>query len=92
MSASLMAVADFNLNGKPDIAAGNAVLLGNGDGTFLGVQLGTVPNSAGPIAIGDFQNNGRPDVAMLLQQESISAASTCTMSTFSVTTARACCR
>jgi hypothetical protein len=31
-----IAVADFNGDGKPDIAASNVVLLGNGDGTFQG--------------------------------------------------------
>ncbi|HXW91842.1 MAG TPA: VCBS repeat-containing protein, partial [Terriglobales bacterium] len=62
---SYMAVADFNLDGKPDIAAGNVVLLGNGNGTFQGVQLGISPDTAGPIAIGDFANNGIPYVAML---------------------------
>ena len=29
-----IAIADFNRDGKPDIAAENIVLLGNGDGTF----------------------------------------------------------
>jgi FG-GAP-like repeat len=69
LSPSSMAVADFNLDGKPDIAAGNAVLLGNGNGTFQGIQLGIVPDTAGSIAIGDFENNGIPDVAMLSNQE-----------------------
>lgn len=74
LTPSYMAVADFNLDGKPDIAAGNAVLLGNGNGTFQGIQLGIVPDTAGAIAIGDFANNGIPYVAMLSNQESTSVA------------------
>jgi hypothetical protein len=33
-----IAVADFNGDGKPDVAIGNTVLLGNGDGTFRGID------------------------------------------------------
>jgi hypothetical protein len=66
---SWIAIADFNLDGKPDVAAGNAVLLGNGNGTFHGIQLGVVPG-VGPAAItGDFENNGTPDVALLSNPE-----------------------
>ena len=35
-----VAVADFNGDGKPDVAIGNTVLLGNGDGTFGGEFTG----------------------------------------------------
>ena len=35
-----VAVADFNGDGKPDVAIGNTVLLGNGDGTFGGEFCG----------------------------------------------------
>jgi len=36
-----IAIADFNGDGKADIAASNVVLLGNGDGTFQGkTQIG----------------------------------------------------
>jgi FG-GAP-like repeat len=34
-----VAVADFNADGKPDVAIGNTVLLGNGDGAFRGIEF-----------------------------------------------------
>ena len=63
-----LAVADFNLDGKPDVAAIGNILLGNGDGTFKGVSA--VPVSlpafgAPPIAVGDFDKDGAPDLAVL---------------------------
>src|SRR5215469_5988405 len=36
-----VAIADLNGDGKLDVASGNAVLLGGGDGTFQGIQAGT---------------------------------------------------
>jgi hypothetical protein len=59
-----IAIADFNHDGKPDIAAQNGVLLGNGDGSFPGIQLSTV----GPqniALVGDFEKNGRMDAAAI---------------------------
>ena len=38
LSSSGVALADFNGDGKPDVAIGNTVLLGNGDGTFRGIE------------------------------------------------------
>jgi VCBS repeat protein/FG-GAP repeat protein len=64
-----MAIADFNLDGRPDIAAGSAVLLGNGDGSFQGIPLGVVPDYTGPAVVGHFGNNGAPGVAMLSNQQ-----------------------
>lgn len=40
-------VADFNSDGKPDIAAGNSLLLGNGDGTLQAIEA--APVSSDPI-------------------------------------------
>jgi hypothetical protein len=62
---SSVAVADFNLDGKPDVAVNGIVFLGNGNGTFRGEEI--VPLPAGPTAavVGDFGNNGIQDVAAI---------------------------
>jgi hypothetical protein len=66
------AVADFNLDGNLDIASGN-ILLGNGNGTFQGIQDVLLPITAvmGPTSTvtGDFESNGKVDVATLAQPE-----------------------
>lgn len=59
-----IATADFNGDGKLDIAAGG-VLLGNGDGTFEGIQLGVMASPPYFDATGDFDKNGTIDVAAL---------------------------
>ena len=43
-----LVVADFNGDGKLDVAGGNAVLLGNGDGSLQGVPLGVITLEAFP--------------------------------------------
>ena len=59
-----LAVADFNGDGKLDIASGqaDALLLGNGDGTFQSPL--TLGASGWGIAVGDFNGDGRPDLAV----------------------------
>jgi len=64
-----VAIADFNLDGKLDIASGGAALLGNGNGSFQGIQLGVVPNPPDGAIVGDFDNNGTQDVALLSESQ-----------------------
>ena len=68
-----LAVADFNGDGKLDVASGagdafrprsgdNGTLLGNGDGTFQApLRLGA---SGQGSVVGDFNGDGRPDLAI----------------------------
>ncbi|MGC9948408.1 MAG: VCBS repeat-containing protein [Bryobacteraceae bacterium] len=70
-----VAVADFNGDGKLDLAVASqlfdccfpgavAVLLGNGDGTFqpaVTYDVGVGPSS---VAVGDFNGDGKPDLAV----------------------------
>lgn len=61
-------LADFNLDGKLDIADGNSTLLGNGNGTFRGVPVGVVVQQSGtlgPAVVGAFEKKGVNDVAAL---------------------------
>jgi hypothetical protein len=61
-----IAVGDFNLDHKPDIAAGGTVLLGNGDGTFQGTPVGLI-NPAGmgndSAVLGKFEKGGATGAA-----------------------------
>jgi hypothetical protein len=74
LESSSMAVADLNQDGKQDVVLVNnngdpnsliAVLLGNGDGTFLPA---VVYDAAAPgmvsVAVGDLNNDGKPDVVV----------------------------
>jgi hypothetical protein len=76
--ANTVAVADFNGDGKPDIAVGLAcfnivvngcsvgavtIFLGNADGTFSDpTAYQTVGNSANYLTVGDFNRDGKLDI------------------------------
>ena len=64
-------VADFNGDGKPDLAVANggsntvSILRGNGDGTFaaaVNYATGSYPDG---LAIGDFNGDGKLDLAVV---------------------------
>jgi hypothetical protein len=68
---------DFNLDGKPDLAVGGGVLLGNGDGTFaarMDYTTGTDPMS---VAVGDFNLDSKPDIAVANNAWTCFQASAC---------------
>ncbi len=67
--ARCMVTADFNGDGKPDLAAVYGlqlgILLGNGDGTFQPLNPVVVNGGAACVAVGDFNGDGRPDLVVL---------------------------
>ncbi|PZS00587.1 MAG: hypothetical protein DLM69_06290 [Candidatus Chloroheliales bacterium] len=64
-----LAVADFNRDGKPDLAVADyydtiSVLLGNGDGSFAPASSYAFTRSIRAVASGDFNNDGKPDLVV----------------------------
>ena len=72
VTPSAVVVADFNADGKADLAVANAkdgtvtILLGNGDGTFTPASGSPITVGAGPdaLAVGDFNVNDIPDLVV----------------------------
>jgi len=64
-------VADFNLDGKLDIAVGNRVLLGNGNGTFQGWPIAPLEVAPLQVTVGDFNKNRTQDVAAIAGNDSV---------------------
>jgi hypothetical protein len=61
-----VAIADFNLDGKPDVVANNEILLGNGDGTLRGQRAIPLPySSLNASVVGKFVKNAAPDIAAI---------------------------
>ena len=60
-----IAIADYNADGKPDVAVDGEVLLGNGNGRFQGPPTLLLPSQLGFAAavVGKFVKNAAPGVA-----------------------------
>jgi hypothetical protein len=69
-SPTSVMVADFNGDGKADLAVGTQpvgnllVFLGQGDGTFQAAVNFATGAGAGSASVGDFNNDGKPDIAV----------------------------
>ncbi len=70
---SSVAIADFNGDGKPDLAVANQfsadldIIAGNGDGTFALAPTISGGQSPGAVAAGDFNDDGILDLAVTNQ-------------------------
>lgn len=60
-----IAIADFNSDGKPDVAVGGEILLGNGNGKFQGPPTVFLPSYGSVAVVGKFVSNGAPGVATI---------------------------
>src|SRR5713226_1426191 len=58
----LVAIADVNRDGKPDLICGASVMLGAGDGTFGAAQQ---VFTGAAVLVADFNRDGKPDVLVV---------------------------
>ncbi len=73
-SPTLVSVADFNLDGKPDLAVGNSfshnitILLGDGLGGFAPTAQSPISGTFAPraLTVSDFNLDGKPDLAVAI--------------------------
>ena len=73
-----IAIADFNGDGKPDLAALDyfnpslLLLKGNGDGTFQPPQANATNGDPQGLAVADFNGDGQPDIAIVTARNTLS--------------------
>ena len=73
---ALLAVGDFNADGRPDLAAANqnrgvTVFLGNGDGSFgEPLSFGSGGTTPSYVAAGDFNGDGKTDLVATFEYDS----------------------
>src|SRR3984885_1784970 len=60
-----IAIADFNSDGKSDVAVDGEILLGNGNGKFQGPPTVFLPSYGTAAVVGKFVTNGAPGVATI---------------------------
>jgi hypothetical protein len=76
-AGAFVVIADFNLDGKPDVVANNEILLGKGNGTFQGQAATPLPYSSfNASVVGKFVKNGAPGVAVVGLSSSNGSVST----------------
>jgi uncharacterized repeat protein (TIGR01451 family) len=73
-AATVIAVADFNLDKKSDLAVYNThsvgIYLGNGDGTFQPVIGVSTPSADGnALVVADFNGDSKPDLAFTFSNQ-----------------------
>ena len=74
----LLALVDFNGDGKPDVVKSTQtgminVAIGNGDGTFQQAQAFQIPSilNTESSVVGDFNGDGKPDMAFASQSSNV---------------------
>jgi hypothetical protein len=83
ISGTLLATADFNGDGKPDVVMVGSdgtnqaaqVGINNGSASFTAKSDLVLPEQAAALATGDFNGDGKQDLALLLNDESYDDAS-----------------